>query len=108
MGGALSWQAQCWASGPEELLALMAHQGAVKESGWEGWMCQHGCAMRAGGPRCGSSLRSNAPVEPWKLLQGGMQGPYCQIHCFVEDCIQSYSLICCLSIGISSFLKCFW
>lgn len=39
---------------------------------------------------------------------GGMQGPYCQIHCFVEDCIQSYGLIRCLSIGISSFLKCFW
>lgn len=75
MERALSWQAQCWASGPGELLALTARQGAVKESGWEGWMCQHGCAMRAGGPRCGSSLSSNAPVEPWKLLQGG-----CRAH----------------------------
>lgn len=38
---------------------------------------------------------------------GGMQGPCCQIHSFVGDCLQSDGLICCLSVVISSFLKCF-
>lgn len=41
----------------------------------EGWVCQHSRAVRAGGSRCGSSLGSNAPVEPWKLLQGGCRAP---------------------------------
>lgn len=89
---ALSWQAQSRASDPGK------PQGAVKAGGWETWdVSAAPCHER----RSGSS--EEQPVSHGNY-HGGMQ----QIHCFVEDCLQPHGFICCLSVVISSFLKCFW
>ena len=67
-----------------------------------------------------AAMQEGAMGKVWELFEeqrihwshrnycGGMRGPCCQLQHFVEVCVQSDGLICCVRIGISGFLKCVW
>lgn len=97
----LCWS--CWS--PRHTRALLRRVAG------EAGTCQHSYARRGRGGRTKQVWElSEEQCIHWshRNYRGGMQGPRCQLQRFVEDCIQPAGLICCVSIGTSRFLKCFW